>query len=694
MSLDSSFRKLKKEITFIGVFSIATGTTLSAGFFLLPGLAAIEARESLVIAYIIAAIPLIPSMFSIIELSTAMPKAGGVYYFLDRTMGPMMGTIGGLGTFLALILKVAFSLIGLGAYIALFFPEVEIIPVAIVIALVLGIINILGAKSSEKIQVFLVFGLLLLLIIFISGGIPELNPSRVKNIFNINYSSIFSTAGLVYISYVGVTKVASLSEEIKSPERNLPRGILLSMITAVIIYALGTTVMVGVVPISELTNNLTPVATAANIIFGKVGLYLLSLAALFAFLSVANAGTLSASRYPLAMSRDHIFPKVFRILNEKGTPVFAIIFTVALIIILLLSLNPMGIAKLASAFQLLMFASLSAAVLVMRESKIESYDPGYKSPLYPWMQLFGLASSLLLIIEMGILPIIFSSALLLLGVLWYWFYAKDKVVRRGAIYHVFERWGKARYDGIETELRGILKEKGLRKGDPFDEVVDRSKTIEINKLSKFEDVVEKVASELEKIIYTDREEIIKHIMEGTRVGATPVTNSFALPHFRINTIKHADIVLVRSKPGISIDVFDPLTHKVEETKIVHGLFFLVSPESNPTQHLRILAKIAGRVDDEDFTNKWMNAADEFELKEALIYDDQFCTIKINKHSKSKGLIGLEIKEITIPENCLITTIRRGRESIIPKGNTILKEFDRLIIMGDPKGIEILRTNYH
>ncbi len=100
-------RKLKKDLKLIDVYAIATGTTLSAGFFLLPGLAAISAGPALVLAYILAAVPLIPAMFSIIELATAMPKAGGVYYFLDRTLGPLMGTIGGIGTWLALILKVA-----------------------------------------------------------------------------------------------------------------------------------------------------------------------------------------------------------------------------------------------------------------------------------------------------------------------------------------------------------------------------------------------------------------------------------------------------------------------------------------------------------------------------------------------------------------------------------------------------------
>ena len=94
---------LKKELTILNVYAIATGTTLSAGFFLLPGIACNEAGPAVGLSYMIAAIPLIPAMFSMVELSTAMPRAGGAYYFLDRSMGPFVGTIGGLGTWLALV---------------------------------------------------------------------------------------------------------------------------------------------------------------------------------------------------------------------------------------------------------------------------------------------------------------------------------------------------------------------------------------------------------------------------------------------------------------------------------------------------------------------------------------------------------------------------------------------------------------
>ena len=119
MAILTESKRLKKELSLFSVYAIATGTTLSAGFFLLPGLAAREAGPAVVLSYIIAAAFLVPAMLSIVELATAMPRAGGAYYFLDRSLWPLAGTIGGLGTWLALVLKVAFALVGLGAYLAL-----------------------------------------------------------------------------------------------------------------------------------------------------------------------------------------------------------------------------------------------------------------------------------------------------------------------------------------------------------------------------------------------------------------------------------------------------------------------------------------------------------------------------------------------------------------------------------------------
>ena len=684
---------LKKQLKLLDVYAISTGTTLSAGFFLLPGLAATQAGTAMIFSYLIAAIVIVPPMFSIVELATAMPRAGGVYYFIDRALGPLAGTIGGIGTWLALILKVSFALIGMGAYIEIFFPELPIVPLAVSFALLIGVINIYGTKKSGRLQIFLVAVLLLILICFITIGFPEINGIHFKSIFETGFSPVLATSGLVYISYVGITNVASLSEEVENPERNLPLGIFLSLGTAFIIYTLGTIVMVGVLPIEQLAGDLTPAASAAERFFGRSGIILVSIAALFAFISVANGGTLSASRYPLAMSRDKIFPQFFNKISKHGTPVVSIIVTVIIIISFLIIFDPTKIAKLASAFQLLMFTLVCLSVIIMRESKIDSYDPGFKSPLYPYLQFFGMFASLTLIIFMGLLPIIFTLSFVILGTFWYLFYAKDKVIRNGAIYHIFERLGKSRYTGLDTELRGILKEKGLRAEDPFDHIVARSHVIDLKQKAEFEEVVKIASQWFCKFVNHSAEEISKLFLEGTRIGATPVTHGIALPHLRLKWFKRTEMVLVRCIQGVHIKLKNQLTDFKEENKIVTAVFFLVSPESDPAQHLRILAQIAGRVDQDSFIVDWNIAQDDHEIKEAILNEDRYMFLEIGKDSNTENIIEQQISELNIPEGCLIIWLRRDDQIIIPKGNTIIKRGDRLTIIGDQEGMKKLKEKF-
>jgi basic amino acid/polyamine antiporter, APA family len=686
-------KKLKKELRLLDVYAIATGTTLSAGFFLLPGIAAQQAGEGMVLAYFIAALALIPAMFSIIELSTAMPRSGGVYYFLDRSLGPFFGTIGGIGTYLVLILKVAFSLIGMGVYIAIFFPTIPIIPLAIILALILGALNFAGSKKSGSVQIIMLGMLLILLAIFIVSGLSNSTTISYTKIFSSDFKSLIGTAGLVYISYAGITKVTSLSEEIHNPEKNIPLGLFLSLITSVIIYLLGTYVMVKVIPIESLAGDLAPVATAGRIILGRTGEIILSSAALLAFISVANAGILSASRYPLAMSRDHIFPRFLQSLSKNGSPVVSIVFTVAIIVLILFLFDPTKIAKLASAFQLLMFAFVCLAVIIMRESKIESYDPGYKSPLYPWMQISGIAISFWIIYVMGLMPIGFSSGLIILGFLWYWYYAKDRVVRNGAIYHIFERLGHARYHGLDRELRGILKEKGLREEDPFDLIVARSFVIDINVSTDFETVVKKSSVWLSQFVTHTHEELEREFLEGTRIGATPVTHNIALPHLRMKGFQQPEMVLVRCKKGITITLNNPLTDFEEKKEIVNAIFFLVSPESNPAQHLRMLAQIASRVDEESFALDWELASSEQQLKEVLLHEERYFTLIINSETSSKVLIGKRLADVNLPEGCLVTWMRRSDLELLAHGNTILQEGDVMTIIGEPEGINEIRKKF-
>ena len=138
-----------------------------------------------------------------------------------------------------------------------------------------------------------------------------------------------------------------------------------------------------------------------------------------------------------------------------------------------------------------MFAMLCLAVIIMRESQIESYDPGWKAPFYPWLQIIGIITLCWLIVLMGWMPALFAVGLVIVIVIfWYRWYAAPRVRRHGAIYHVFERLGRRRFEGLDIELREILKEKGLRDEDPFDEVVAMASVMDAKKGTSFEEITD------------------------------------------------------------------------------------------------------------------------------------------------------------------------------------------------------------
>lgn len=684
---------LKKELGLLSVYALATGATLSSGFFILPGIAFHAAGPAVIISYVLAVIPLVPAMFSIAELGTAMPRAGGAYYFLDRTLGPLMGTIGGFGTWLALTFKTAFALIGMGAYVNLYLPKFEIIPAAAVFAVLFALSNLWGARKTGGVQIALVAGLLVILLVFLARGLFHVNPAHFSGFFESGFDELVGTTGLVYISYVGVTNVASVSEEIKNPERNLPLGVFLAVATAVLIYGLGTFVMVGCVPPDKLADNLTPVATAASFIAGEPGRALVTLAALLAFFAVANAGILSASRYPLAMSRDHLLPGFMRKLNRRGVPASGIFVTLGLALAIIFFLNPTGIAKVASAIQLVVFALICLAVILMRESGLDSYDPGYRSPCYPWLHVAGILIPGWLLLQMGKMPLVFAAGLIVVSTIWYWRYAHRKVVRHGAIFHVFERLGRQRFDGLDLELRGIMKEKGLRAEDPYDEIVVKADVLDIDEPATFEEVTRRASRLLAQRLLIGEDRLAEGFLEGTRVGATPVSGGAALPHMRLNDLETPAMVIVRSAIGLRIDIEKPIDDEYSGDAAVNAVFFLVSPESDPAQHLRVLSQIASHLDNDSFLGKWVDAQNEHELKEILLRDEHYVSFHIVGDNRTRDLVGHALKDIELPEDCLVALIRRGDKSLVPHGNSALETGDRVTVIGAPQSISKLYELY-
>jgi len=699
----ASGSSLKKDLTLYDVYAISTGAMFSSGFFLLPGIAAAETGPSVILAYLVAGILILPSMYSMAELSTAMPKAGGTYYFLDRALGPLAGTVGGLGTWLALVFKSAFALIGMGAYLAIY-ADVPVKPLAAALTVAFGVLNVVGAKESSWLQRILVTVLVGVLAFYAAQGVVSVVGGQsaaggaggeFTPFFTEGVRGFLATIGIVFVSYAGLTKVASVAEEVKNPDRNIPLGMGLSLLTATAIYVVGVAIMVAILPASELHADLTPVYTSGEVFFNwlpyALGPILIVVAAVAAFASTGNAGIMSASRYPLAMARDRLLPEGFAKIGRFNTPTRSVAVTVGLMLVIIFLLSEEGVAKLASAFQLLIFALLNFAVIVMRESEIPSYAPGYRSPLYPWMQAAGIVIPAFLISEMGTLAIVFTVVVVLIGIGWYFYYART-VAREGAIFHLFARLGKQRDHGLDRELQTILEEKGVGHDTAFDRLVARADVIHLDESKPYGDVVDEVAARLADR-YDISTETLKHgFMEGAPYSAVSVSHGAALPYCRLDGIDEPEMVMVHCQSGICVDLEDDI-EELDTSEPVYAFFFLVSPKDDEGEHLRTLATLANRTDEEQFLVEWRAASNEQEAKESLLHHERYLTLDLLSGTNTEEFIDRQVKDLSLPAGVLVALIRRDEQITIPNGESRLEEGDRVTIIGNPAGIERIYELY-
>ncbi|MFD1564391.1 amino acid permease [Haloarchaeobius amylolyticus] len=432
-------KELERDLGLFAVVAISIGAMIGSGIFILPGLALKTAGPAVILAYLLAGVLVLPAALSKAEMATAMPEAGGTYIYIERGMGPLLGTIAGVGTWFSLSFKGALALVG-GVPYLLYLFDLPVKPVALALAAVLVLVNLVGAKQTGRLQIAIVTVMLAAMVWFVVGGLPSTTGTYYTGFFSKGSDGLLAATGLVFVSYAGVTKIASVAEEVENPDRNIPLGILGSLSFTTLLYVLIVVVMVGVTPPDLLSDSAVPMIHAAEATLAWPGVIAVIGAAVLALISTANAGILSSSRYPFAMARDQLAPPSLTEIHEKwGTPARAITLTGAVMLLLIAFVPILQIAKLASAFQIIVFALVNGAVIAFREGNVGDYDPSFESPLYPWTQIVGIAGGFLLIGYMGTIPLVGAVVITAGSILWYAYYARDRVQREGAATDVVRR---------------------------------------------------------------------------------------------------------------------------------------------------------------------------------------------------------------------------------------------------------------
>ena len=432
---------------------------LGSGIFVLPGLAAAQTGPSVWLAYLVAALCVLPAALSKSELATAMPSSGGTYVYIERAFGPLFGTISGLGLWLSMLLKSSFALVGFGAYMLVLvdLDESYIKYIAVVFLAFIFILNITGAKKVGKVQLYIVSVSVLFLIALSFFGLQSMDTELLTPFLTDGDKGLLYTIAFVYISYSGVTKVAAIAEEIKNPSKNLPLSMLASLVVITAIYVVVSFVLVSNIPVAELSTDIKPIFTLADKLGGQTIGIIAAVVGVITLISTANAGVLAASRFPFAMSRDSLLPEFMSRVSDKfKTPIITIAVTCVGMLLVIVFLDVVKIAKLASAFKVMMFIMVNLSVIILRETSAQWYKPKYKSPFYPWIQIFGIITGFFLLFYLGLVPILAIGAIFLLGTIIYAFSNKE-VTRTGILRKYGHRpalylfYTKKKQEEIETK---------------------------------------------------------------------------------------------------------------------------------------------------------------------------------------------------------------------------------------------------
>jgi APA family basic amino acid/polyamine antiporter len=390
---------LRRTLNLLDATAVGVGAIIGAGIFVVLGVAVGYAGPSIVVSIIIAGLVASFTAFSFAELGSAIPKEGGAYSFAFELISPSVGfVVGCLWLFAQIVAGAAISL-GFASYFVALFPILPIKTVAVMAALALTGLNVLGIKQSATFNNILVIIKVVILALFIGVGVFHMNTQDFSSFSPNGVFGVLQGAGFIFFAYLGFGRIAALGEEVKNPERNLPLSILIALVVSIVIYALTGFVAAGLQNYQVLAQSSSPIAEAAESTGSFALVAAVSIGALIATVSVLLTNLLGLSRVAYAMARNNQLPKAIAKTSSRfGTPYVSILAMGALLTVLVYSLDLKDAAAITS------FAILSVHLAVnlsaMRLRKKVSAPARFRMPLYPLIPVLGFLSCVILMFSL------------------------------------------------------------------------------------------------------------------------------------------------------------------------------------------------------------------------------------------------------------------------------------------------------
>jgi APA family basic amino acid/polyamine antiporter len=455
-------KALRRTLSAFDLTMLGVGAIIGTGIFVLTGTAAAnQAGPAIMLSYLAAGLACAFAALCYAEFASMIPIAGSAYTYAYATLGELVAWMIGWDLILEYAVGSMTVAIGWSGYMQKLLSGVGIhLPVwmtaapgsapgtiinlpAVLIVLAIMTLLVIGVRESARANAVMVAIKGAAILFFIAAGATYVRPENWSPFAPYGWPGIMAAAAVVFFAYIGFDAVSTTAEEAKNPQRDLPIGIIASLIVCTVLYLAVAAVLSGIVPVTEyrslaealpgvpaaapeeVTRFLNaPVAFALSLIGQDWAAYLVSAGAVAGITSVLLVMLMSQPRIFFAMSRDHLLPAgVSKVHPRFGTPYITTIITCVVVALVAGVTQIQVVGEMTSIGTLFAFVVVCAAVLVLRVKRPEARRP-FKVPFGPVFPVLGILSCLYLMLSLPVITWIRFLGWLNIGMVIYWFYGR------------------------------------------------------------------------------------------------------------------------------------------------------------------------------------------------------------------------------------------------------------------------------
>ncbi|MEK5333352.1 APC family permease [Lysinibacillus sp. FSL W8-0992] len=432
--------QLKQSLGAFDLILLGVGAIVGTGIFILPGtVAATHAGPGIVFSFIIAAIVCALAGMCYSEFSSSVPVTGSAYTYGYIVFGEIVAWLVGWALLLEYGLAVAAVATGWSSYLSALLAGFQIsMPTAIsgsfnpsagtyinlpaiVIIFATAFFLTLGIKESTRLNSIMVFLKVAVILLFIGVGIFYVEPTNWQPFLPFGVSGVLGGAALVFFAYLGFDAVSSAAEEVKNPQRNMPIGIIGSLLICTVLYVVVSLVLTGMVPYSQL-NVSDPVSYVMQLVHQDWIAGIISLGAVVGMMTVILVMSYGGTRLLYALGRDGLLPKSMAELSPKFKTPVKNTWVFAVLVAFCAGFVPLSkLTELVNMGTLVAFTIVSIGVIYLRKNK-NIPSGGFKVPFFPVLPILSFFMCLFLISQLSVHTWIACGLWFILGLIIYFVY--------------------------------------------------------------------------------------------------------------------------------------------------------------------------------------------------------------------------------------------------------------------------------